>query len=771
MRLKFIVLNIFLASPLLINPFISHAETSPSYMGEANKLSVDEGNAKTVWWEKYQQNAGFIEALTHIGYSLKSLNDNIPQALLDSNDGRTPLFWLKRTMYMYPYDKQNEYNMPVVHRENNNWTNSLYSNMGRGMYYFTRTQGYKGDRVKIRTEGTPVDAHCYVATGSSFVDKNEMYLDEMLLTENSEATYTFKRDGVLLLGCGDNNKQQTGEFVKISVKGGSPSNVYILGLHTQSDWDIMRRQLSNTGFALMSDGRSNVVVGPNIANVTSENIGESLSKSLRISAHYERVNGLDGSEAILTPSQSSLFLNYDRCCFADYNNGYAGVGFHSDRMISRDNKDWGLWHELGHLYEPWFEYYRFPEIQVNRYSIEACRILNNNTDIKLSECGDNLKDHYDWDPLSVQKFLASNESYEDYSHAQASDPHWLPLRFLTYLRFTYGEEFFAKVNQERLRAVHAVNRDTMWDRNQAIMGGANLNDFLVLAYSKAAGRDLRDYFVRWGMKFSQDASDKVEALRLPKPEDETAANQPPVADVSRNEINAVATADVPFGYGISASSNQQNVVYKWEAVAGDAGIYVKYPDRAQTDIVIKEKVENVNARFRLTVTNTDGKKGENYVNVSVVSPQVVINGGSSMENTNPLSLSAKANFDYGQGNVQYSWKLLQASQIVPNGIDQNGKIKTGLAAGNYVVESTAYSEKGQRHATSIHSINVTDSSAQDLPNYKEGTDYKAGDKVKATDGGIYQCKPWPTTPWCAGAAWAYAPATGLYWTEAWDRVK
>jgi len=37
-------------------------------------------------------------------------------------------------------------------------------------------------------------------------------------------------------------------------------------------------------------------------------------------------------------------------------------------------------------------------------------------------------------------------------------------------------------------------------------------------------------------------------------------------------------------------------------------------------------------------------------------------------------------------------------------------------------------------------------------------------------GNAYECKPYPYTGWCNGAAWAYAPGTGTYWQDAWTLV-
>ena len=48
--------------------------------------------------------------------------------------------------------------------------------------------------------------------------------------------------------------------------------------------------------------------------------------------------------------------------------------------------------------------------------------------------------------------------------------------------------------------------------------------------------------------------------------------------------------------------------------------------------------------------------------------------------------------------------------------------------------------------------------------------YTAGTRVLATDGNIYECKPWPYTGWCSGAKTYYAPGTGLAWSQAWTLI-
>ncbi len=82
--------------------------------------------------------------MPHIGYSLEELRLDTDKGLRDSADSRTPLFWLKRTMEMYPPATPDSYNLPVAHHETKDWPNGLYGTMGRGIFFFTRTYGEAG---------------------------------------------------------------------------------------------------------------------------------------------------------------------------------------------------------------------------------------------------------------------------------------------------------------------------------------------------------------------------------------------------------------------------------------------------------------------------------------------------------------------------------------------------------------------------------------------------------------------------------------------------
>jgi GH18 family chitinase len=96
---------------------------------------------------------------------------------------------------------------------------------------------------------------------------------------------------------------------------------------------------------------------------------------------------------------------------------------------------------------------------------------------------------------------------------------------------------------------------------------------------------------------------------------------------------------------------------------------------------------------------------------------------------------------------------------------------TNVAAGTYTLTARATDNQGATATTPGRSITVNGGggSCSTIPQYVENGGYVAGSKVKNA-GNQYQCKPYPYSGWCNGAAWAYAPGTGTYWADAWTLV-
>ncbi|KIS41277.1 PKD domain-containing protein [Kosakonia radicincitans] len=189
---------------------------------------------------------------------------------------------------------------------------------------------------------------------------------------------------------------------------------------------------------------------------------------------------------------------------------------------------------------------------------------------------------------------------------------------------------------------------------------------------------------------------------------EVISGEAPVISVDRATINTVATS-TSWSYPVTASSDQANVSWEWKFISGDSSIRLSNTSSDSTTIIVPANVGNTQARFQVTATNGSGKSSTTDVTIVVTQPTVVIVGVDSMDTNSPARMFAQANFE----QASYAWQLLKDGQPVTGGIDQNGQIKAGLPAGNYVAEVTATNTtQGTRTATTRHSISVTGEAVQ-----------------------------------------------------------
>jgi chitinase len=90
-----------------------------------------------------------------------------------------------------------------------------------------------------------------------------------------------------------------------------------------------------------------------------------------------------------------------------------------------------------------------------------------------------------------------------------------------------------------------------------------------------------------------------------------------------------------------------------------------------------------------------------------------------------------------------------------------------VQAGSYSITARATDNGNALTTSSAVTVTVTSAdNCNSLPQYTENNGYVAGSVVKNA-GSYYECKEWPYSGWCNGAAWAYAPGTGTYWQDAW----
>ncbi|NWA10804.1 lytic polysaccharide monooxygenase [Pseudomonas gingeri] len=165
--------------------------------------------------------------------------------------------------------------------------------------------------------------------------------------------------------------------------------------------------------------------------------------------------------------------------------------------------------------------------------------------------------------------------------------------------------------------------------------------------------------------------------------------------------------------------------------------------------------------------------GENPGPVDERPPVAVIEGATQIKAGERFTLDGRKSISYNSTPLRYVWAFVggpgwtYGSNTEPTftiTTPASDKVSTAKLLLNVYDEANK-----KRHEAEVTLTATPASGGGDAPPYVEGTDYKAGDVV-SNAGSTYKCKPWPYTAWCKGAAWAYAPGTGVHWQEAWEKL-
>jgi len=148
--------------------------------------------------------------------------------------------------------------------------------------------------------------------------------------------------------------------------------------------------------------------------------------------------------------------------------------------------------------------------------------------------------------------------------------------------------------------------------------------------------------------------------------------------------------------------------------------------------------------------------------VSITSP---INNASITAGSNVTINTLVYDPDFTSGKVEFfngTTKLGEATSAPFSFTISN------IAGGSYAISAKVTDDMGETGVSSVVNFTVPSGGCSAVQ-YVENGGYVAGSKVK-NNGTQYECKGYPYTAWCNGAAWAYAPGTGTYWADAWIQI-
>ena len=176
----------------------------------------------------------------------------------------------------------------------------------------------------------------------------------------------------------------------------------------------------------------------------------------------------------------------------------------------------------------------------------------------------------------------------------------------------------------------------------------------------------------------------------------------------------------------------------------------------------------------LQLRRRPARSGARRSPTGIVPPTAKLTGPATAEGGATVLLSGK-NSNNGGGKLTYLWKLPAGITAPVNQADLSFVAPKLSQDKAYTFGLTVTNEKGSSSAEHTVTVKKQDqggggTGGGKYPAYKEGTAYKAGERV-SNAGQDFECKPWPYTNWCGQSAQYYAPGTGLNWSEAWTAVK
>ena len=494
-------------------------QQTPSVMPAPTAADSDSSSASRLflmdtWWANHQSSEGFKEAIAQFGLTIEQMNENYEVMEARAKNPNDPLFWLKRTLETYPA-QQDQYAIPVT--EENGVMRDRTTQWNRNPYFLTREYGKAGERITIKTAKIPAGIACYAAMQGNMggFDGPD---GVKALASDSINTYVLPHDGILMLGCPDYNKDMSTIDTAVPMQilsGGSQRHpLFLFGINSQREWADFTQQVTPTGYGVFFDGRTRYAASQKKLRASANtNIMQTMRENLLRTITYDKLNGLDGSSALHQPVRSLFMASYDACCYASSGSGKLAIGFESKVPTTHG---WGAWHEYGHQYQMGWSWGGQGEVTVNLYSLAACYTQLGHVETK--QCHPNLElQGFTWDQQAVGSFLKSGQRW----HFDTETNVFRRLTMFGQLLTTWPDLYPALGKAYREAYNRGENKAAL-DTTQEKIG------WFVTNASRQSGRDLREFFTRWGLGYSAAAGEQIAAMKLPAPTQPTMTYEKPL---------------------------------------------------------------------------------------------------------------------------------------------------------------------------------------------------------------------------------------------------
>jgi len=287
-----------------------------------------------------------------------------------------------------------------------------------------------------------------------------------------------------------NESDPTQKPATVTISGGQELPRFILGKHTDDDWEKMKRDNPNApGFELVS--KHVIITGGNKSLSLVHSPNELMRAHDQAIEEANRVAGLDNSSSIHQPAPMKQHMRETSQSGYWMYAWFQHTAYASDAISKILNADefkkdgWGPWHEVGHTYQTdMLNWSGLGEVTNNISSMSVQRYFGNRSRLEEDKVYD-----------KVFKYL--EQTNKDYNQI---DDVFVKLAMFWQLDLAYGKDFYPSL----YKAYRELNERPGSDADKQ-------QRFIRLA-SKTANRNLTPFFEKWGLSVTQETKQQLASL-------------------------------------------------------------------------------------------------------------------------------------------------------------------------------------------------------------------------------------------------------------------
>ena len=418
--------------------------------------------------------------------------------------------------------------------------------------------------------------------------------------------------------------------------------VFIKNQTTQTDWATQLSNYTASPDVILIGNRVYQVYSRTRAlNTQTQDNNYVLTKADQTMDVEDAISGIDGSAAQHQPNVNQRIImtenNGTGWMFATfYRTAYVTAAASSAFTSSIGGIDgWVPWHELGHMHQQQaWKWSTLGEVTVNIYSLAVERAMGV-TPSRLKR--DNV-----WP--SVATYLADTNPAKNFN-GSISNGDWVRLYMFHQLWLAFGDNFFKNLHKVTRVELPVVSTD------------AEKMRYFMLKSCSVSGRNLTNFFRKWGFSVNESVYTEIAALGLPQPavdpttlnEDagiESGSNYKIISAVNNISLLDVTASGTSNGTTVSLYSNNSPSMLnqQWKITSVGDGYYKLQPLHALSKVMDVTGAATANGtQIQLYTDNSStGQKwvirsvgGGYYSFVPACTPdkQLDVNGGFSTDGT------------------------------------------------------------------------------------------------------------------------------------------